>query len=152
MNKRGGYAKIPVDKLLAPAFLRFGHMVLMLIQYVVLIRIVSVKGILTQEWADMHLIGRCFYAIGVVWLKLNKLMVGFIAMEANSIACGQDYTPATKDKPENFNSIRCIYVRNVYELSSFKEDLGAWNICVHKWLKYYVMMNLIDRTKPRGQM
>jgi hypothetical protein len=49
---------------------------------------------------------RCIYAIGVLWFKYSKLITGFIAIEANSIACGQGYTPATKDKPENFNSIR----------------------------------------------
>ena len=30
--------------------------------------------------------------------------------------------------------------------------MTGWNIQVHVWLKYYIMLRLMDRTKPKGQM
>jgi hypothetical protein len=36
LNKRAGYANIPVDKLLGQALWRFSHMYLMLLQYIVI--------------------------------------------------------------------------------------------------------------------
>ena len=77
-------------------------------------------------------------------------MIGFIAMEANLIACGHGYTPATEKEPENFNSLRSVYVRRIFEMSNLSEALAGWNVAVHNWLKYYVMMRLMDRSKPRG--
>jgi len=77
----------------------------------------SIKVVTTQEWADMHLVVRSLYIIGIVWVKLAKLMVGFIAMEANMIASGHGYSPATKEEPENFNSLRGIYVERIFRFT-----------------------------------
>ena len=35
---------------------------------------------------------------------------------------------------------------------SWHEAIVSWNISVHHWLKYYIMLRLLDRTKPKGQM
>ncbi len=35
---------------------------------------------------------------------------------------------------------------------SWQAAVNSWNIQIHKWLKYYVMLRLMDRSKPRGQM
>ena len=150
MNRKEGFAKIPANKLWLPAFKRFGHMLLMLVFMLVLSEFVSIKVVTTQEWADMHLVVRSLYIIGIVWVKLSKLMVGFIAMEANMIASGHGYNPATNEEPENFNSLRGIYVERIFRFTSWKDVVAGWNVPVHNWLKYYVMMRLMDRSKPPG--
>jgi len=35
---------------------------------------------------------------------------------------------------------------------SWTEAVSTWNIQVHLWLKYYIMLRLMDRRKPKGQM
>ena len=122
----------------------------MLVFMLVLSELVSIKVVVGQEWAGFHFSVRSLYIIGIVWIKLSKLMVGFIAMEANMIACGHGYSPATKEEPENFNSLRAIYVERIFRLSSWKDLVAGWNVAVHNWLKYYVMMRLMDRSKPPG--
>jgi hypothetical protein len=112
--------------------------------------LVSSKGLESQEYADLHIFMRCFYIIGLLWLKFSKLMVGFIAMEANLIACGHGYAPATEKQPENFNSLRSICVRPIFDMISLKDALAGWNVAIHNWLKYYIMMRLMDRSKPRS--
>jgi lysophospholipid acyltransferase len=34
--------------------------------------------------------------------------------------------------------------------SSFAEIGTNWNIQIHYWLKYYVMLRLMDRSQPKG--
>ena len=77
-------------------------------------------------------------------------------MEANFIACGQGYSPASVDQKgvktsENFNSIRQIDEVAFVTMASYDKALHNWNIQAHNWLKYYVMLRLMDRSKPRGQ-
>ena len=87
-------------------------------------------------------------------------MLGFTAMECNFIACGQGYVPEKKTKnaegkevvvPEEFNAIKSVLVWPIYACTDFGALVNAWNIQIHHWLKYYVMMRLIDRSKPRNQ-
>ena len=34
---------------------------------------------------------------------------------------------------------------------SYQDAITKWNIQVHHWLKYYVMMRWMDRSKARGK-
>jgi len=98
-----------------------------------------------------------------VHVKVVTMFIGFTAMESNFIACGQSYQPekksTKKDKngktvevvePESFFTIRQIRIRVIESQYSWVGAVTSWNIQVHHWLKYYVMLRLMDRNKPRG--
>ena len=76
------------------------------------------------------------------------------------IASGFGYRPAKKierdglitEKPENLNSIRTIEAAGAMFGTSFGDFTPNWNISVHMWLKYYVMLRLMDRKAPKGKM
>ena len=89
------------------------------------------------------------------------MFIGFTAQESYFIACGQGYSPAKKttgkdgkvtEEPENFNTLKQINMRPILTQYSWVECVVGWNIQVHNWLKYYVMLRLMDRSKPRGEM
>ena len=61
------------------------------------------------------------------------------------------YDAATKDQPENYNSIRSIKVLLCLSTSYNKELYSTWNILNTYYLKYYVTMRLLDRSLPRGK-
>ena len=74
-------------------------------------------------------------------------------MEANFIACGQSYKPATEDGgKEDFFAIKQIHIWVFETQETWTSAVAGWNVQVHNWLKYYVMLRLMDRNKPRGQM
>ena len=52
---------------------------------------------------------------------------------------------------EEFNSLRLINIRPIMLATKFADNGTNWNIQIHNWLKYYVMLRLIDRTKPRDK-
>ena len=116
--------------------------------------------LLTEEYAQSGLLFKQFYLVAACLGKLVTLVLGFTAMECNFIACGQGYRPEKKTKKpdgeeiteaENFNAIRNVDCGPIFACTDFGALVNAWNISIHHWLKYYVMMRLIDRTKPKNQ-
>ena len=110
------------------AFSRFGHFVLAAIATTILGLNVNWGYLLTQEWADMPLLLRALYLIAAINIKVLTLFCGFTSMESNFIASGQGYTPATKDKPECFNSLRQIYMTDVLSQVCWTNAITRWNI------------------------
>lgn len=80
--------------------------------------------------------------------------MGFCFVEANLIACGFGYSRSVAEKgekvQENFNSVRLINITNLMTATTFSEYGTNWNIQIHNWLKYYVMLRLMDRSKAKG--
>ncbi len=72
--------------------------------------------------------------------------VAFCFQEAMLIGCGLGFKIEDNGKLE-YNSVRAIDIWNMmtcYELVTY---LRCWNISVHTWLKNYVMIRLLDKTK-----
>lgn len=152
INLKAGYAKIPKNRLIGHAAKRFAHMIICVVLMVVLSLNVSFDTLLTEEWTSKPFIWRAGYLIAAIHIKVLTLFIGFVSQETNFIACGQGYKPATKDEPENFNSLRVISIWSFESQISWTEAISKWNIQVHLWLKYYIMLRLMDRKKPKGQM
>lgn len=72
----------------------------------------------------------------------------FCVIEANLIACGFGYS--VSENTENFNSVRMISITPILLATSFADYGTNWNIQIHNWLKYYVMLRLMDRSKAKG--
>lgn len=83
---------------------------------------------------------------------LYQLFARFVYQEAGLMATGISYQAATKDKPENYNTIRSTQVLVNLSAADTKELFGTWNMRTQYYLKHYVMMRQIDRSLPRGQM
>ena len=157
INLKGDFKEIPQDKLTMPALKRFGQMVFVVVLMILVSLNFSFDYLLTPEWSALPFWQRAGYLVGAIHFKVYILFIGFVSMECNFIACGQGYTPSgiNKDKTfkeENFNSIRQIVMLPVENQISWHEAVVSWNISVHHWLKYYIMLRLLDRTKPKGQM
>ena len=65
------------------------------------------------------------------------------------IASGQSYRTKSEKEPEEFNSIRTLQWLVFEQFKSASETIGAWNMQVQYWLKYYIYLRLVDR-KKRG--
>ena len=79
-----------------------------------------------------------------------KLFFVFTMQETFLIASGLGYRARTEKQPENFNSIRCAEIIKVVTASDSAVFAAKWNMRTSHWLKYYVMIPLIDRSKPKG--
>ena len=134
IEMNGNYANIPRSKLWIPAFKRFAQMLFFAAVVVVLSANFNKSFLLTQEWAIQYtFLQKSWYLIGCFFVKTISLVTGFISMEANFIACGQGYSPASVDEkgvntPENFNSIRQIDEIAFVTMASYDKALHNWNI------------------------
>ena len=67
------------------------------------------------------------------------------------IASGFGYAETVKDENAErcYDSVRTIKVRNILTSTSSGCTFTNWNIQIHNWLKYYIMIRVMDKTKPR---
>ena len=141
-----------------PAITRLSHSLICTACLLILAKFVNYEHLLTEEWATSPLPYRFGYIIAAVHIKAFVMFTGMSAMEANFIACGQGYSPAKRDEngeiteQENFNSIRNVSLMAIETQKNWNKAVAGWNTSVHYWLKYYVMIPLMDKNKPRGQM
>lgn len=91
--------------------------------------------------------------MAVIWTYFS----GFMTVEANLIACGFSYSrkqiddSSSQDKSaDNSYSVRMLKLTPLMLGTSFADYGTNWNIQIHNWLKYYVMLRLMDRSKPKG--
>ena len=71
---------------------------------------------------------------------------GFVWMEACMIASGLSYSVAA-DGTVEYNSLRAVSIWNITKCYELVTYLRYWNISIHNWLKYYVMIRLMDKSK-----
>ena len=88
INLKGDYANIPKSGLFAPAFKRFGQMLLCLVALISLSNVVKERDLLTEEYVMASFPRKVLLMIAVCHLKVFSCYTGFSSMEANFIACG----------------------------------------------------------------
>lgn len=99
------------------------------------------------------------YSVATLKLKIYTYFTAFMLMETTSIASGLSYDgidenskiPQFKylnliEKPK-FTRVQTICVWDIEFSYNIKDFLGAWNISVHKWLKYYIYLRLVKPGK-----
>jgi lysophospholipid acyltransferase 1/2 len=106
---------------------------------------------LTQEFADKFIGYKLAYMIPSMVSVQSNFFAGFKFEEAGLIACGFGYAETVKeDKVERiYDSVRAVRVRGVLTSTKSADTFQNWNIQIHNWLKYYVMIRVMDKTKPR---
>ena len=78
------------------------------------------------------------------------LFARFVYHEAGLIASGISYRAKKEKNTEEYNSIRCMDIIGFHWGETAKDSIANWNMRTQHWLKYYVMLRFMDRTKPRG--
>ena len=77
---------------------------------------------------------------------------GFCLMESSMISCGMSYSPKTEKSEETFRAIKAVDIIACETAHKTELLMGAWNIQIHNWLKYYVMLRVLDKKKDRRVM
>ena len=75
-----------------------------------------------------------------------------MSLESACIASGISYIPATDEKSEEFNSIKHGEILKSQTTSDAAEAIQAWNMRTQFFLKRFVMMRVMDRSKPKGKI
>jgi lysophospholipid acyltransferase len=98
------------------------------------------------------------YSVATLKLKIYTYFTAFMLMETTSIASGLSYDGIDEnckplfgclnliEKPK-FTRVQTICVWDIEFSYNVKDFLGAWNISVHKWLKYYIYLRLVKPGK-----
>ena len=89
----------------------------------------SARDLLTKEYDEANFAYKVILLIAAVHLKAISCYIGFTAMEANFIACGQSYKPAQDNGrvPEDFFAIKQVHIW------VFETREGGWSNCVASW-------------------
>lgn len=84
--------------------------------------------------------------MGAMYAEIANYMFGLIAAEASMDAAGFGYTkhPSGRESYDNFSTMNMVPYLTATQVSHL---LNNWNVQIHNWLKYYVMLRLIDRSK-----
>mmetsp|Transcript_46259 Transcript_46259/g.62838 ORF Transcript_46259/g.62838 Transcript_46259/m.62838 type:complete len:186 (+) Transcript_46259:578-1135(+) len=73
-------------------------------------------------------------------------------MDVGPIGSGLAFNGYDKEtKQPLFNRVESLNVYNLELTGDIKVTISSWNISIHKWLKYYVFLQLIDRSKKTLQ-
>ena len=107
---------------------------------------------LSTDFDKHSFVFKLFYLIASMHEMIYRLYVAFGSIEANFIASGISYQPKTDKTPECYNRERAVEMVN-FELSlNGTQALSRWNMFTNRWLKYYIQMRLMNRSKPKGSL
>jgi len=108
----------------------------------------------TEEFANdsRGFFYRASYAIMCMEFMWATYYSGFCLMESSMISCGMSYSPKTEKSEETFRAIKAVDIIACETAHKTELLMGAWNIQIHNWLKYYVMLRVLDKKKDRRVM
>ena len=155
VDRRGDVTKMQRWSNLLPALKRMGHAWLCFALFYGLSQIATPETMLDAAVLSHSEGSEAQTPLKVIWLVLiasNKiyLLFGmFVSHEASTIACGIGYKARQDGQPEEFNSLRSMDISKFTFSASCKESIAGWNMRVQHWLKYYVMIRQMDRTKSK---
>ena len=151
INLRGDYGKMRTFSNWLPAFKRLLHMICCVGIHFVFAFANFRPEVLGQEDLSHE---PFWYRALWAWMSQKPkeyiLLLAFTAMECNSIASGFGYRAKTDREPEDYNTIRTVRLIDFMTATSPAKIIASWNMTTQNWLKYYILLRLIDRKKPRG--
>ena len=145
INLKETYANMPKNTHIWPALCRFAHGLVCLVANLVLSLCISEKYILDEEFAKHNIIFKVAYLIASMHLIISTMFTAFCFMEACLIASGQGYRPKSDTQDETFNAIRSVDIYKFETVVTMSDAVAYWNSASQNWLKYYVMLRIIDR-------
>lgn len=154
INLEGKFKEMRPGSHVVPALMRFGETLLFVLATLSMTFIVKVKYMLTPEFALEPLWYRVFFLIASMHIRITTMFVGFKYMESFIVASGEGYhcevAEDGKTKIEKYDYIRAGFFRKFEASTSGTESTQNWNMQAHNWLKYYVMLRMLDRSKPKN--
>ena len=135
-----------------PAWKRFAEFWLCAIVFVLLSSKIDGWYMTKPEFIEEPFWYKCIYLNLSMQVKMFQMFTGFCAMEASFIAQGFSYKPKSDKEEETFNSVRQVDIVAFETSINPMYSTSTWNIGSHLWLKYHVMLRLIDRTQPRNKI
>jgi lysophospholipid acyltransferase len=121
--------------------------------------------LLTEEYAGKHFVYKYAYALCTLKLKIFTYYTAFCLMHTATIASGlafNGYDENSKNlkskkylsyvEKAKFNKVETVRIWDIEFSYHVKDFFDAWNISVHKWLKYYVFMRILKKGKKGVQM
>ena len=82
---------------------------------------------------------------GILWCYISFLVIG----ESNMLAAGFGYR-VDANGVESYDNFVSMNVKNFALARDVSDFTTNWNVQVHYWLKYYVMLRVMDRSQKRG--
>ena len=151
-NVRGDYAQMRPFSNFLPALKRLGHAFGFMI-LAVLAEEYTPKNEVYDDAANLeqYSFGTRFYMLSMTtaW-TIIKLIFVFLVQESCLVASGLGYKAKTEKESEDFNSMRCAKVFDCVFATEPAGIVANWNMRTQYWLKYYVMIPLLDRSKPKN--
>lgn len=149
IDLKENYGKMRPGSHLIPAFSRYGQSLLCLAFTVWFGMVVDVDEIRNPAMYYQPFWYRMGYIILCMQKNISTLFTGFMWMESQIVASGQGYS-VDKDGKEEWNTYPQVSAIGFWVSTNTTDATQKWNIQTHRWLKYYVLARLRDRSKPRG--
>jgi len=140
INLKDRFKNIPRNKMIYAAFKRCFESLLMLSISCWLGLTFDNFYMTKAEFAFEPFHIKLFYLVISLHYKVYSLFTAFGFMESSLLACGAGYK-----SDQELNSIRAANVISFEFAVSTHQMTNSWNMLVHNWLKYYVMLRLMNR-------
>lgn len=107
-------------------------------------------------FGEYSILYKIFYMLMVVQTNIWIYMAGLTLGQSSLDACGFGYKIESKQegkvthKTEVYNGVKTIHMKGFIMSNNVTELSQHWNVQIHYWLKYYVMLRVMDRSKPKG--
>ena len=150
INFKGDVAKKPQTANFQPAFERFGEALLKVAVTVCLQRYIDVNYMKTDEFASRRILFKVLYLIVAFCVQVYTMCAGFASLDANMIASGLGYRAKSKTEPETFKAKMNVNMFNFQFSINGTDALSNFNMNANSWIKYYCMMRIMDRSRPKG--
>ena len=148
---QGKFEAIPQWGQLKTLLIRFCTGLLTIATFIALSSYFSFNYMKTEEFANdpRGFLYRSFYLCACIQMYWESYFTGFCLMDCALIACGIGYSPKTETQEETYNAISSVNIISLDKAYTVSQLMSNWNIQVHNWLKYYVMLRWIDKSKPK---
>ena len=131
------------------ALKRFGEALFNVTIFLILSAKLKAAYMQTEEFIDEPFWFKLYLLIASMHITIFYHYFVFGGWEANLIASGFSYRKGEKDKTAEYNSVRGVGCVAFSTSLNGTQATTNWNMNTVSWLKYYVQMRLLDRTKPR---
>ena len=152
MKYEGKVSKMPIGSNILPALKRFIEGNLLFAFGVSILRFASPFDLIAPGFSDTSYVHQGILCCIVMQGTMTRLLTRFAMLDAACIASGISYTPASKEEAENYNTIEHVRVMNCFVISDPSIIAQSWNMRTQFFLKRFVMMRALDRTKPKNRI
>jgi len=100
---------------------------------------------LTEEFGYRNFFFKCFFVIMCGNAKIQTYFGAFCLIDCASYASGFMFNGYDENNKVKWNRVEVVRIYDILTSIRIKDYLDAWNISVHKWLKYYVFLRVVKK-------